>query len=125
MVSIHVSPMLSRSGERVHSYNGGSHADQRAAEGALKQGFAAVESTKADIDSHLKRLEGDLSTIGSSWQGAASVQFSSLMAQWQENAAKVNQALQDLADNLRATDSSMEANESETENSFAQLLGGL
>ena len=26
-------------------------ADQRAAEGALKQGFAAVESTKADIDS--------------------------------------------------------------------------
>lgn len=100
-------------------------ADQRAAEGALKQGLAAVESTKADIDSHLKRLEGDLSTIGSSWQGAASVQFSSLMAQWQENAAKVNQALQDLADNLRATDSSMEANESETENSFAQLLGGL
>ena len=26
-------------------------ADQRAAEGALKQGFSAVESTKADIDS--------------------------------------------------------------------------
>ena len=100
-------------------------ADQRAAEGALKQGFSAVESTKADIGSHLKRLEGDLSTIGSSWQGAASVQFTSLMTQWQENAAKVNQALQDLADNLRATDSSMEANESETENSFSQLLGGL
>ena len=100
-------------------------ADQRAAEGALKQGFSAVESTKSDIDSHLKRLEGDLSTIGSSWQGAASVQFTQLMAQWQENAAKVNQALQDLADNLRATDSSMEANESETENSFSNLLGGL
>ena len=100
-------------------------ADQRAAEGALQQGFTAVESTKSEIDGHLSRLEGDLSTIGSSWQGAASVQFSSLMAQWQENAAKVNQALQDLADNLRATDSSMEANESETENSFAQLLGGL
>ena len=100
-------------------------ADQRATEGALKQGFAAVESTKADIDGHLKRLEGDLSTIGSSWQGAASAQFTALMTQWQENAAKVNQALQDLADNLRATDSSMEANESETENSFSNLLGGL
>ena len=112
--------------ERVHSYKWRfTWQTRRAAEGALKQGFAAVESTKADIDSHLKRLEGDLSTIGSSWQGAASVQFSSLMTQWQENAAKVNQALQDLADNLRATDSSMEANESETENSFAQLLGGL
>ena len=100
-------------------------ADQRAAEGALQQGFTAVESTKSEIDGHLSRLEGDLSTIGSSWQGAASVQFTSLMTQWQENAAKVNQALQDLADNLRATDSSMEANESETENSFSQLLGGL
>lgn len=100
-------------------------ADQRAAEGALKQGFAAVESTKADIDSHLKRLEGDLSTIGSSWQGSASVQFTQLMQQWQDNAAKVNQALQELADNLRGTDKAMQANEADTESSFAQILGGL
>ena len=100
-------------------------ADQRAAEGALKQGFSAVESTKADIDGHLKRLEGDLSTIGSSWQGAAATQFQSLMNQWHENATKVNRALQDLADNLRATDSSMTHNESETESSFTTLLGGM
>ena len=100
-------------------------ADQRAAEGALKQGFAAVESTKADIDSHLKRLEGDLSTIGSSWQGSASVQFTQLMQQWQDNAAKVNEALQELADNLRGTDKAMQANEADTEGSFAQILGGL
>lgn len=100
-------------------------ADQRAAEGALKQGFAAVESTKKDIDGHLARLRGDLSTVRDSWQGAAAMQFQSLMDQWDENAAKVNQALQDLADNLRATDSSMEHNEAETENSFSQLLGGL
>ena len=100
-------------------------ADQRAVDGALAQGVSAIESTYNDLQGHFRRLEGDLSTIGSSWQGAASVQFTSLMTQWQENAAKVNQALQDLADNLRATDSSMEANESETENSFAQLLGGL
>ena len=100
-------------------------ADQRLADKALIEGHAAVQSTKEDIDSHLGRLRGDLSTIGSSWQGAASAQFTMLMAQWQENATKVNQALQDLADNLRATDSSMEANESETENSFSNLLGGL
>ena len=100
-------------------------ADQRAVEGALREGYTAVGQTKEAIDGHLQRLRGDLEAVRSSWQGAASVQFSSLMAQWQENAAKVNQALQDLADNLRATDSSMEANESETENSFAQLLGGL
>ena len=100
-------------------------ADQRAAEGALKQGFAAVESTKADIDSHLKRLEGDLSTIGSSWQGAASVQFTQLMQQWQDNARKINEALQELADNLRGTHQSMEANEADTKSTFSQLLGGL
>ena len=100
-------------------------ADQRAAEGALQQGFTAVESTKSEIDGHLSRLEGDLSTIGSSWQGSASVQFTQLMQQWQDNAAKVNQALQELADNLRATDSSMTHNESETESSFTTLLGGM
>lgn len=100
-------------------------ADQRAEDGALKAGFTKVESTKADIDAHLKRLEGDLSTIGSSWQGSAATQFTALMTQWHENAQKVNQALQDLADNLRATDSSMAANESETGNSFATLRGGI
>jgi len=100
-------------------------ADQRAAEGALQEGIAAVESTKNDIDIHTTRLKNDLSTIGSSWQGAASTQFQSLMDQWDENVRKVNQALQDLADNLRATDSSMRDNESETKNSFSQLLGGL
>ncbi len=100
-------------------------ADQRATEGALKQGYTAVESTKTEIDGHLSRLEGDLSTIGSSWQGDAATQFQTLMNQWHENAAKVNRALQDLADNLHATDSSMTHNESETGNSFASLAGGL
>jgi len=43
----------------------------------------------------------------------------------QGNAAKVNQALQELADNLRGTDKAMQANEADTEGSFAQILGGL
>ena len=100
-------------------------ADQRAVEGALRDGYTAVGQTKEAIDGHLQRLRGDLEAVRSSWQGEASVQFQSLMNQWHENATKVNRALQDLADNLRATDSSMTHNESETENSFAQLLGGL
>ena len=100
-------------------------ADQRAVVGALKDGHAAVQSTKEAIDGHLARLRGELDAIAGSWQGAAATQFTSLMAQWNENTEKVNQALQDLADNLQATDSSMDHNEAETENSFSQLLGGL
>lgn len=100
-------------------------ADQRAEDGALPKGVQAIESTYADLQGHFSRLEGDLSTIGSSWQGAASAQFTQLMQQWQENARKVNEALQELADKLRGTHQSMEANESDTESSFSQLLGGL
>ena len=100
-------------------------ADQRAVEGALKDGHAAVQSTKEEIDGHLNRLRGELEAVAGSWQGAAATQFTSLMAQWNENAEKVNRALQDLAENLHATDLSMEHNEAETENSFSQLLGGL
>ena len=100
-------------------------ADQRAVDGALAQGVSAIESTYHDLPGHFRRLEGDLSTIGSSWQGSASVQFTQLMQQWQDNAAKVNQALQELADNLRGTDKAMQANEADTEGSFAQILGGL
>ena len=100
-------------------------ADQRLTNGALQEGHSAVQSTKEDIDGHLSRLRGDLSTIRDSWQGAAATQFQSLMDQWDDNAAKVNQALQDLADSLQATNSSIGDNEAETENSFSQLLGGL
>ena len=100
-------------------------ADQRAVDGALAQGVSAIESTYNDLQGHFRRLAGALSTIGSSWQGSASVQFTQLMQQWQDNAAKVNQALQELADNLRGTDKAMQANEADTEGSFAQILGGL
>ena len=100
-------------------------ADQRAVDGALAQGVSAIEGTYNDLQGHFRRLEGDLSTIGSSWQGSASVQFTQLMQQWQDNAAKVNEALQELADNLRGTDKAMQANEADTEGSFAQILGGL
>ena len=100
-------------------------ADQRAVDGALAQGVSAIESTYNDLQGHFRRLEGDLSTIGSSWQGSASVQFTQLMQQWQDNAAKINQALQDLADKLRSTNKAMQANEADTEGSFAQILGGL
>ena len=100
-------------------------ADQRAVVGALAQGVSAIEGTYNDLQGHFRRLEGDLSTIGSSWQGSASVQFTQLMQQWQDNAAKINQALQDLADKLRSTDKAMQANEADTEGSFAQILGGL
>ena len=64
-------------------------ADQRAVDGALAQGVSAIESTYNDLQGHFRRLEGDLSTIGSSWQGSASVQFTQLMQQWQDNAANV------------------------------------
>ena len=100
-------------------------ADQRAVDGALAQGVSAIEGTYNDLQGHFRRLEGDLSTIGSPWQGSASVQFTQLMQQWQDNAAKINQALQDLADKLRSTDKAMQANEADTEGSFAQILGGL
>ena len=73
-------------------------ADQRAVDGALAQGVSAIESTYNDLQGHFRRLEGDLSTIGSSWQGSASVQFTQLMPQWQDNAAKVNQALRPVRD---------------------------
>ena len=100
-------------------------ADQRAVDGALAQGVSAIESTYNDLQGHFRRLEGDLSTIGSSGQGSAPGQFTQLMQQWQDNAAKVNEALQELADNLRGTDKAMQANEADTEGSFAQILGGL
>jgi len=100
-------------------------ADQRAVDGARTPRAPAFAPPYPARRAPSRPREGDLSTIGSSWQGSASVQFTQLMQQWQDNAAKVNQALQELADNLRGTDKAMQANEADTEGSFAQILGGL
>ena len=100
-------------------------ADQRAEEGALPKGVQAIESTYADLQGHFSRLRGDLSSVAGAWTGEAALKFQQLMQQWDENATKVNEALQELADKLRGTHQSMEANESDTKSTFSQLLGGL
>ena len=100
-------------------------ADQRLDDGALKEGYDKVESIKAYIDGHIARLEGDLSTIGDNWKGDAAAQFQQLMTQWHENADKLNNALQDLADNLRGTDASMAHTESDAQSSISAILAGM
>lgn len=47
------------------------------------------------------------------------------MTQWHENADKLNNALQDLADNLRGTDASMAHTESDAQSSISAILAGM
>lgn len=76
--------------------------DITAAEGALKAGADAIGQARADLTSELNKLEGQLSQIGSRWQGQGAVAFTQLMARWREDATKIVGALNDFEANLVA-----------------------
>jgi WXG100 family type VII secretion target len=58
----------------------------------------SLQSGGGEIDSRLKSMQGQVqSLIESGWQGAASSQFGSLFAEWNQGAAQLNQALEGIS----------------------------
>lgn len=69
-----------------------------AADGALKAGATTVGQSREALKRELSALEGELSGIGSAWQGQGAVAFTTLMNRYPD--ATANQIIQTL---LRST----------------------
>lgn len=80
-----------------------------AADGALKAGAQAVAQSRSELQQQLKVLEGQLSGIGSAWQGQGAVAFTTLMTRWRENANQIISALNEFEGNLNSSQSTYTA----------------
>jgi len=75
----------------------------------------------------LKQVQNQVMSLQGAWTGAAATAFSNLMARYNDDAVRLNQALQAIAEQLQAAGSTYEAQEESKQSSFGNIgnqLGG-
>lgn len=96
-----------------------------AADGALKAGAQAVAQSRSELQQQLKVLEGQLSGIGSAWQGQGAVAFTTLMTRWRENANQIINALNEFESNLNSSQSTYTAADDQQSSAMNRLTSRL
>ena len=96
-------------------------------EGALRTGFDLTEDVKNNLRAHFGQVTGDIQTLGSGFQGQASVAFNQLMVQWNDECNNINKALGDFQDSLNLQAQHLQTGEEEQRTQFSNIasrLGG-
>lgn len=91
----------------------------------MSKAAQAVDAAVQDINSEMRKLEGDLAPIAGSWQGAASSAFQQLMQRFNDDGAKLTQALQAIGEAIKSNNSNYSATEEQNSSQISKLLSGL
>lgn len=84
-----------------------------------------VRSTRAEVDGQLKTLHGEVDNLAVAWKGQAGAGFQQLMVRWNEDVAKLLQAMDNIADLLDKTANTHQANDEQQNqmlNKFQSVL---
>ncbi|MDV6013090.1 WXG100 family type VII secretion target [Haloechinothrix sp. LS1_15] len=84
-----------------------------------------VEATKANLDQILNKVRSTVEETRAGWQGQANKAFEELMARFDANALKMNQALQGIGEQLQAAGSTYEAQEMEVSEQVSSISSTL
>lgn len=84
-----------------------------------------VQQVSDEIGQELRSLLNQLEPVASSWKGAAASAFQQLMQRWQEDASKLTQALQGIAEMLDSTNKNYTQVEDSNSSQIGQILSGL
>ncbi|MBF4552932.1 WXG100 family type VII secretion target [Corynebacterium suicordis] len=77
-----------------------------------------VDRVNADVQGELRRLQGVVDDIAASWKGEAQNSFAGLMQRWNDNARDLQDALNSIAENLRANASGFDEAEAQNVSAF-------
>ncbi|MCL2455869.1 MAG: WXG100 family type VII secretion target [Micrococcales bacterium] len=98
---------------------------QGAEAGALQKGQDAVVAARGSIASRLTNVRNEVEQLRAYWTGEAAVSFDAMMRQFDENATRVNNALNNLADGLGATATDQARNLEEQQATISNLAAGM
>ncbi|HEY3631326.1 MAG TPA: WXG100 family type VII secretion target [Jatrophihabitantaceae bacterium] len=90
-------------------------------EEAMQAGANAVESATQAIRGHISTLRSEAEQMMSAWKGEAAGAFSSVHASFEENAARINSALQQMHEALVATHRTYGTQESNQSQTFTNM----
>lgn len=84
-----------------------------------------VSDNKTTIDQELRKLRSNMENTAGQWEGQAASAFRNLMNRFEEDALKLSQALQGIAELLQQAGSQYEAQEEEHSSSFSGISNAL
>ncbi|HEY0450505.1 WXG100 family type VII secretion target [Actinophytocola sp.] len=84
-----------------------------------------VVSVKEDVEGTLKQVWDQVASLQGEWQGAAATAFTNMMDRFNNDATKLNQALEAIAEQLQAAGSTYHEQESSKQDIFGNLSAQL
>jgi WXG100 family type VII secretion target len=91
----------------------------------MQKAAQQVQQVSEEIQGELRSLLSNLEPVASTWKGSAASAFQQLMSRWQEDAGKLTQALQGIAEMLDSTTKQYTQAEESNASSISKILGGL
>jgi WXG100 family type VII secretion target len=82
-------------------------------------------NAKLSVDNNLDRLKALCDELAASWTGQGATAFNAVMQQWDAEAAKLLDALQDIADSLDSSAAAQAEMDSESNSEFSAFDGEL
>lgn len=91
----------------------------------VAQGATDTVNAKLSVDGNLDRLKALCDELAAGWTGQGAVAFQNVMLQWDAEAAKLLDALQDIADQLDSSAASQAEQDAESNSEFSTFDGEL
>jgi WXG100 family type VII secretion target len=93
----------------------------------MQKAAQQVQQVSEEINGELRTLLSQLEPVSAGWKGQASAAFQQLMQRWNEDAQKLTQALQAIAESLDASTKNYSAAEDSNSSQISRIsaiLGG-
>lgn len=83
--------------------------------GTMDTAAKRVDDVNMEIDRLLGNVRNSVSGLGGSvWRGAAQARFTTIMAEWDQQSAKLNHALSGISETIRSNSTSFDAAEQDS-----------
>ncbi|MBV9843520.1 MAG: WXG100 family type VII secretion target [Kutzneria sp.] len=84
-----------------------------------------IQNVEQEIQGSVSKLMSDIAPLQSSWKGQAATAFHSLMERFNEDARKLNQALNDIATQMKTASGTYAQQEQEQSHSISSVANRL
>lgn len=91
----------------------------------MQQASQHVIDVNASVQQQLSALLNNLEPLSGLWKGDASTSFQSLAARWNEDAQKLNQALQAIGEAILTNSQNYGVSETANQSSFSKITQAL
>jgi WXG100 family type VII secretion target len=82
-----------------------------------------IQDIKQGMQGHMSSLQSQLAPLAGTWRGQGSTAFQALMARWNEDATRINTALDEIAAKVGRSGQEYAASDEEGRQAFARLGG--